>query len=256
MLEVGGIEVPLKLAVAAGVGVVTLLLLLVVGLLRPKKKFLLGLGERQQLVLSAREALSEDVIKFTFKLPRSTPVLGLPCGKHIKFFAPSPALRKAKAKGQWNGREDSESGAKEIERKYTPVTSDTDVGRVEFVIKVYSGGVIERFPDGGKMSQFMGGLEVGDTVDISGPVGMHEYVGRGVFRHGKKALPAATRIGMMAGGTGITPMLQASFARTAPRQASALPTSGRNHRSSGDHRHSQGARRLLAHALPPLCQPN
>jgi NAD(P)H-flavin reductase len=43
---------------------------------------------------------------------------------------------------------------------------------------------------------------------ISGPWGMNEYLGHGQFKVGGKAVQAS-RVGMMAGGTGITPMLQA-----------------------------------------------
>ena len=68
-------------------------------------------------------------------------VMGLPVGKHFKLFAPN---KDGVAKGKWNGRDDNEEGEKEIERKYTPVTSDDDVGHVDLVIKVYRGGVLER----------------------------------------------------------------------------------------------------------------
>merc|ERR1711871_378458 len=95
----------------------------------------------------------------------------------------------------------------EIDRKYTPTTSDEDLGFVDLVIKVYKGGVIDRFPDGGKMSQYMDTLKVGDKLDIMGPVGMHTYLGKGKFKSGKKE-HSCTKIGMMAGGTGLTPMLQ------------------------------------------------
>ena len=37
---------------------------------------------------------------------------------------------------------------------------------------------------------------------------MHEYLGRGVFKSGSKQL-TCKKLGMIAGGTGITPMLQA-----------------------------------------------
>ena len=36
---------------------------------------------------------------------------------------------------------------------------------------------------------------------------MHEYLGGGVFKSGSKQLSCA-KLGMIAGGTGITPMLQ------------------------------------------------
>jgi len=73
--------------------------------------------------------------------------------------------------------------------------------------QVYEGGKIDRFPDGGKMSQYMAKLKVGDSMTISGPWGMNEYKGHGAFKIGSKD-KQVTHVGMMAGGTGITPMLQ------------------------------------------------
>ena len=78
---------------------------------------------------------------------------------------------------------------------------------MDLVLKVYKGGVVDRFPDGGKMSQYFGGLKVGDEVAISGPVGMTEYLGGGKWLHGRREITASA-VGMMAGGTGITPMYQ------------------------------------------------
>ena len=37
---------------------------------------------------------------------------------------------------QWNGKRDPETGKAEIERKYTPVSSDKDVGYVDLLVKV------------------------------------------------------------------------------------------------------------------------
>jgi len=158
---------------------------------------------RQTVVLGDRVNLSHDTVRFRFLLPKATPVLGLPVGKHFKLYCPNP---KGKKDGEWNGREDMEDGT-EIERKYTPTTSDDEIGYVDLVIKVYKGGAIDRFPDGGKMSQYMDTLKVGDTLDIMGPIGTHEYLGHGKFKSGSKE-HTCKKLGMMAGGTGITPMLQ------------------------------------------------
>jgi len=160
--------------------------------------------QRQKIVLGERTNLSHDTVRFRFNLPKATPVLGLPVGKHFKLYCPNPV---GKVKGEWNGREDPEDGTDEIERKYTPCSSDDEVGYVDLVIKVYKGGVIDRFPDGGKMSQYMDTLKVGDTLAIMGPIGMNEYMGKGKFMIGKREVTCKT-LGMMAGGTGITPMLQ------------------------------------------------
>lgn len=89
--------------------------------------------ERQQVALAERTMLSPDTIRFRFALPQKNSVLGLPVGKHFKLFAPNP---KGKVPGQWNGRDDPEADATEIERKYTPTSSDHDLGYVDLVIKV------------------------------------------------------------------------------------------------------------------------
>ena len=102
------------------------------------KKFLNK--ERQQLTLTKKEYISHDTLHLTFTLPKATPVLGLPTGKHFKIFAPNVA---GKVAGEWNGREDMSADEPEIHRMYTPVTSDRDLGKVELVLKAYKGGVNE-----------------------------------------------------------------------------------------------------------------
>lgn len=159
---------------------------------------------RVQVPLKEVTNLSPDTLLLRFGLPTPTTVLGLPVGKHFKVFCPNP---KGKVPGQWNGREDSEADETEIMRAYTPTSSDDDLGHVDLVIKVYKSGVVDRFPDGGKMSQYFAGLKVGDLLDIQGPFGMIEYKGKGLFTYGRKELQKK-HVGMMAGGTGITPMLQ------------------------------------------------
>ena len=104
-----------------------------------------------------------------------------------------------------NGRPDGEHDKEEIERKYTPSSSDDNLGYIHVVIKVYRG--IERFPDGGKMSQHLDSLSLGDKMDIAGPFGLIEYKGQGVFNIKRKDI-VYKHVGMMSGGTGITPMLQ------------------------------------------------
>ena len=99
--------------------------------------------QRQLIVIGDMSYLSHDVIRFRLILPPSTPVLGLPIGKHIKVYAPNATGTRA---GEWNGRADPETVSPEIEQKYTPTTSDDDRGFADLVIKVYKGGVIEKVP--------------------------------------------------------------------------------------------------------------
>ena len=47
-----------------------------------------------------------------------------------------------------------------------------------------------KFPEGGKMTQHLESLAIGDTIDVRGPGGLLQYEGRGVFamREDKKQL--------------------------------------------------------------------
>lgn len=69
-----------------------------------------------------------------------------------------------------------------------------------------------KFPDGGKLSQHLESLKIGDTVEVRGPNGRCVYKGNGDFAIKKdpKSQPNITnykKVGMIAGGTGITPLL-------------------------------------------------
>jgi cytochrome-b5 reductase len=128
--------------------VVVTCLVLLVGTLVVMKFFfqpstVLGDGsEWKSLTLIEKENLSHDVIRFRFSLGSDTAVLGLPIGQHISF-------RYTDADG------------KLVQRSYTPTSSDTDTGFVEFCIKIYFKNVHPKFPDGGKMSQYLYGLNIG-----------------------------------------------------------------------------------------------
>uniref|UniRef100_A0A8C1Y817 Cytochrome b5 reductase 1 n=1 Tax=Cyprinus carpio TaxID=7962 RepID=A0A8C1Y817_CYPCA len=98
-------------------------------------------------------------------------------------------------------------------RPYTPVSSDDDKGFVDLVVKIYFKNVHPKFPEGGKMSQYLESLRIGDVIDFRGPGGLLEYKGQGQFAiQADKKTPAETKtvrtLGLIAGGTGITPMLQ------------------------------------------------
>jgi len=136
------------------------------------------------------------LLAFRFGLNSKTQVLGLPIGKHIHVSY------------------DDENG-KEVGRPYTPTSSDDDLGYVDFVIKVYYAGVNPRFPDGGQLSQYLDKLKIGDSMMFKGPTGRVTYKGCGTFekqllKHegGGVQIRDAKKVGMIAGGTGITPMLQ------------------------------------------------
>lgn len=145
--------------------------------LNPKKK--------TPFRLQNKIVLSRDSFLLDFALPTKDHVLGLPTGKHMFLSA------------MINGEM--------VLRRYTPISSNYDIGCVKFVIKAYR--PCERFPEGGKMSQYLDSLKIGDYLDMRGPVGEFEYIANGQFRiDGESGM--ATKFNMIAGGTGITPVMQ------------------------------------------------
>jgi cytochrome-b5 reductase len=73
-------------------------------------------------------------------------------------------------------------------RSYTPISGDHQPGYFDVLIKSYPQGNISRH---------MAGLQIGQTIKVRGPKGAFVYTPN-MVRH----------FGMVAGGTGITPMLQ------------------------------------------------
>ena len=178
-----------------GVGVVALTAVLAKILLdrKAKKVTLEDPNTKYPLKLVKKEIVSHDTRRFVFALPSANHILGLPVGQHIYL--------SAKVDGSL------------VVRPYTPVTSDEDLGHMDLVVKVYFKNVHPKFPDGGKMSQYLENMEIGDTIDVRGPSGLLVYQGNGTFaiKPDKKSSPKtvkATKVSMIAGGTGITPMLQ------------------------------------------------
>ena len=76
---------------------------------------------------------------------------------------------------------------------------------MHFVIKVYRPDATHRH--GGVMSQHLDGLRPGDTVRVKGPNGHVRYEGWRVFNVGGYCLHAS-RVALVGGGTGITPLYQ------------------------------------------------
>ncbi|KAG8188986.1 hypothetical protein JTE90_010074 [Oedothorax gibbosus] len=143
--------------------------------------------------LIEKENISHDTRRFRFGLPSPNHVLGLPIGQHI--------FLSCKIDGNI------------VIRPYTPVSSEDDKGYVDLVVKVYFKAVHPKFPDGGKMSQYLNDMNIGDSIDVRGPSGKLIYLGRGKFsvKPDNKSPPQilkAKEVGLIAGGTGITPMLQ------------------------------------------------
>jgi len=124
--------------------------------------------EYRKFKLHERHEINHNTRRFRFALPNPDDVLGLPIGQHLSV--------KAIVDG------------KEIYRSYTPVSSDDELGYFDLLIKVYEKGA---------MSQYIDKLKVGDDLEVRGPKGLFVYKPNMV-----------KEIGMIAGGTGVTPMLQ------------------------------------------------
>ena len=48
-------------------------------------------------------------------------------------------------------------------------------------LQVYFKNVHPKFPDGGKMSQHLEQMNIGDTIDVRGPSGKLSYEGKGII---------------------------------------------------------------------------
>ncbi|CAD5225492.1 unnamed protein product [Bursaphelenchus okinawaensis] len=147
------------------------------------------------LKLAAKAVVSHNVRRFRFALPTDQHVAGLEACQHVRLSA------------EINGRT--------VGRPYTPVSDDDLTGYVDLVIKVY--GKTEKFPKGGEFSQHLDSLNIGDTMNFRGPTYKHLYHGDGHFSTGHNPNENAQdnvrhtnykRISLIAGGTGITPILQ------------------------------------------------
>ncbi|GMH32569.1 hypothetical protein BSKO_00403 [Bryopsis sp. KO-2023] len=123
----------------------------------------------QDLPLQMKQNVNYNTLFLRFKLPEENQKLGLPVGQHVVFKF-------------------TDNKGKDFYRPYTPVSDVGVTGHVDFVIKVYPKGV---------MSQYIDKLDVGDRIFVKGPKGKFAY-----GRNMKKTL------GMLCGGTGITPMYQ------------------------------------------------
>ncbi|KAI3637093.1 hypothetical protein MIR68_004799 [Amoeboaphelidium protococcarum] len=132
-------------------------------------KPLLHKTEFRKFKLIKKEILTHNTAIYRFELPAGTG-LNLPIGQHVSVKAAV-----------------TEDG-KEVMRSYTPISLNDDKGHFDLLIKTYPTGVL---------SKHFASLQLGDELEVRGPKGNFLYT------------PNMCReIGMLAGGTGITPMFQ------------------------------------------------
>ncbi|KAK7064466.1 NADH-cytochrome b5 reductase [Favolaschia claudopus] len=122
----------------------------------------------QEFPLEKKTQISPNTAIYRFSLPRANDYLGLPVGQHISISA--------------------EINGKDIMRSYTPISSDDQKGSFDLLIKSY---------EKGNISRHFSLLQLGQNIRVKGPKGNFEYT------------PGLTgALGMIAGGSGITPMYQ------------------------------------------------
>lgn len=133
-----------------------------------QSKGVLAQSQYQKFKLRKKEELSDGIYRFVFDLPTKYSVLGLPIGQHVAI----------------KGTVDEHT----VVRSYTPISNNRDLGRLELLIRVYPQGQVDNY---------LKNLEVGDVAEIRGPKGAMKYR-RGMSK----------KIGLVGGGTGITPLFQ------------------------------------------------
>lgn len=142
--------------------------------------------------LQSRKEVSKDTRLYTFSLPETKDGepgrLGLPFGKHvvIAFHFKDQACT----------------------RSYTPVRPilpEEEDGTFDLLVKTYMPSAT--FPPGGTMGNFLDVLQEGQEIDVRGPTGDIEYLGKGRFNiEGKER--CFSKINLVAGGSGLTPHWQ------------------------------------------------
>ncbi|CAD7966956.1 unnamed protein product [Amoebophrya sp. A25] len=224
--------------------------------LNPEKRNERKVGKITEIV-SLTHNTKRIRISYNFDDQQRHPFLasGLPCGQHISLFCDNAAYQKEK----WNNKLQSvaEKQPLEIKRSFTPVACGN--GYFDLVVKIYHGSgsgcgssiTIEmqeigsssssHFPDGGRLTHhYLDKLHVGDCLQFAGPFGHIEYLGCGEFATGSSSAndrkadsnksQKFSRVVMVAGGTGITPMLQILNYMCAEKKYLRLDEDGRGTR--------------------------
>ncbi|KAJ1927491.1 NADH-cytochrome b5 reductase [Tieghemiomyces parasiticus] len=117
--------------------------------------------------LVRKTVVTYDTAMYRFGLSDPDSVLGVPVGHHVKVMA------------YFDG--------KPISRSYTPVSAVSDRGHFDLLVKSYPSGHV---------SKMFGELTLGDKINVCGPKGRYEH-----------RPDLHTHLGMIAGGTGLAPML-------------------------------------------------
>jgi cytochrome-b5 reductase len=145
-----------------------------------------------KLIRKTEESHDTKTFRFELKPGQS---LGLPIGTHIVIRETIPSVRNPEGEV--------------VTRLYSPVSGLDDKGHFDIMIKVYQPTLSN--PDGGLLSRWLDSLAMNSIVHISGPKGGLSYQGGGLFQRvqgQETTVQRVRRLGMVAGGTGITPCYQ------------------------------------------------
>ncbi|ORE11234.1 ferredoxin reductase-like protein [Rhizopus microsporus var. microsporus] len=142
---------------------------------------------------AVKEAVAEVKEKIHFTAPDFTP-LKLVEVKHVshntkyyRFELPKDQTAGIPVASCVLARYQAE-GEEPVVRPYTPISSADTVGFLEFVIKKY---------DTGKLTPILDSMKPGDTLEFKGPLPKYNW-----------EKDQKTNVGLIAGGSGITPMVQ------------------------------------------------
>ncbi|GAA5833257.1 hypothetical protein JCM9279_001469 [Rhodotorula babjevae] len=145
--------------------------------------------------------VNHDSRIYRFALEHPQQPLGLPVGQHVY----ARLRRKAGRAGDGAPSIGTTVEGELVQRAYTPVSKQGAEGFLDLLIKVYFR--TSAYPDGGKMSLGFEELQVGDIVEFKGPLGSFEWLGKGTCKW-RGVERKVSRVGMICGGSGITPILQ------------------------------------------------
>ncbi|KAL7754403.1 NADH-cytochrome b5 reductase [Sorochytrium milnesiophthora] len=140
-----------------------------------KKSTLVALSpeEWREFPLLQKTQVSPNTAIYRFGLPTPNHIMGLPVGQHISLRATLDLPDGTK---------------KEVQRSYTPISSDKEPGYIDLLVKTYAAGMI---------SKHLSLLDVSSHIQMRGP--------KGQFRYSPNKYNFML---LLAGGTGITPMYQ------------------------------------------------
>lgn len=135
---------------------------------RGREKSLIHRNKFTEFSLLDKVPVSPNTAIYRFALEEETDSLYIPPGQHIEITL--------------------HAGDADYTRAYNPISSELDQGHFELLIKDYPNGVV---------TQYLNSLQKHQTIKVKGPFGNFKYEPN-MVKH----------LGLIASGTGISPMLQ------------------------------------------------